>query len=131
MLEMFFDDEKVFTVFEKILKERSDEICYPKICFDLGIEPAVAADILISFLFLDILKETDQSKEEGIFEFNKDSIVVIGLCFFDEIVGKYTMNKTSEILDGLCDDISNNGEVVDVDEISIEDFFKDIMGSGL
>lgn len=131
MLEMFFDNEKVFTVFEKILKEGTDEICYPKICFDLGIEPAVAADILMSFLFLDILKETDQSKEEGIFEFNKDSIVVIGLCFFDEVVGKYTMNKTSKILDGFCDDMSNDGGAIDVHEASIEEFFKDIMGSGL
>ena len=130
MLEMFFDDEKVFTVFERILKEKSDKICYPKICFELGIEPSVAADILMSFMFLDILKETDESEEEGIFEFNQDSIVVIGLCFFDEVVGRYTMKKTSEVLKDLGD-MTDDGEDVDMKEISFEDFLKDILGDGL
>lgn len=128
MLEMFFDNEKVFSVFEQILKQESDEIWYPKICFDLGISPSVAAEILQSFLFLDILEEKEDSLEDGVFLFNRDSVVVLGLCIFDDIVGKYSMKKMSDGLDKIMDDIANNGEEGNIG--NFDEIFKDILGDG-
>lgn len=130
MLEMFFDNEKVFSVFEQIIKQDSEKICFPKICFDLKIEPVEAVDILHSFLFLDILQETEDSKEEGLFLLNKESIVVLGLCFFDDIVGKYTLQKISKDFGDIAN-VINDGEEIDVEEISFEDFLNDILGDGL
>ena len=131
MLEMFFDDEKVFSVFEQIIKQGSERVCYPRICYDLGIKPSVAAEILNSFLFLDILQETEDSREKGIFILNKESIVVMGLCFFDEIVGKYCTKKLSDTLGDKINNIFEDGEEINVEEISFEDFLNDILGDGL
>lgn len=131
MLEMFFDDEKVFSVFEQIIKQDSERICFPRICYGLKIKPSVAAEILNSFLFLDILQETEESREEGIFILNKESIVVMGLCFFDEVVGKYCMKKLSDNLGEEINNIFENGEEINVEEISFEDFLNDILGDGL
>jgi hypothetical protein len=129
MLEMFFDDEKIFSVFERMIKEDSDEICFPKICFSLGIDPSVAANILQSFLFLDILQETKKSEKKGIFTINKDSVVVLALCFFDEVVGKHCLKKVSDVIDEGFDLDNDNGEDVSVQEISFEEFLEDILGN--
>lgn len=131
MLEMFFDEEKVFRIFEQIIKQGSDKICYPRICYELGIKPSVAAEVLNSFLFLDILQETEESKEEGIFLFNKDSIVVLGLCFFDEVVGKYCIKKMSDEFGDIVQNIDGDGEEINIEEITFEQFLHDILGDGL
>ena len=83
MLEMFFDNEKVFSVFEKILKSPSEEVLVPKILYESGISPADGAEILQSFVFLGILEETEKTFETGIFKFNSNSFVVLAICFFD------------------------------------------------
>ncbi len=131
MLEMFFDNEKVFSVFEQIIKSGSQEICVPKILFDLKIPVDEAADILQSFVFLDIIEETDKTVDEGIFKFNPDSPVVLSLCLFDDIVSKYTFEKLQKLLgDGdSCEDFlsftkdeNDKGELKDSDMKTIEDF---------
>ena len=81
-------------------------------------------------MFLDILKETEDSKEEGLFLLNRESIVVLGLCFFDDIVGKYTLQKISKDFGDIAN-VINDGEEIDVEEISFEDFLNDILGDGL
>ena len=103
MLELFFDNKKVFSVFEQILKNESTEINYPQITYGMGISAGEAADILESFVFLGILKETDNTFETGVFEFNPTSEVVLHLCLFDEIVGRYAFKK-------IKDDFLNDGE---------------------
>lgn len=103
MLELFFDNKKVFSVFEQILKNESTEINYPQITLAMGLPVSEAADILQSFVFLGILEETDNTAETGIFEFNPTSEVVLCLCLFDEIVGRYTFKK-------IQDDFLNDGE---------------------
>lgn len=103
MLELFFDNKKVFSVFEQILKNESTEVNYPQITLAMGLPVSEAADILQSFVFLGILEETDNTAETGIFEFNPTSEIVLGLCLFDEIVGRYTFKK-------IKDDFLNDGE---------------------
>ena len=103
MLELFFDNKKVFSVFERILKNKSTEINYPQLTYGMGISAEEAADILQSFVFLGILKETENTFETGIFEFNPTSEVVLHLCLFDEVVGRYAFKK-------IKDDFFNDGE---------------------
>lgn len=98
MLEMFFDNEKVFTVFEKILKSKSEEVNMAKLLYELQIPVDDAADILSSFVFLGILEETDKTRDKGIFKFNPMSQVVLGICLFDEIVGEYFFKKAKKEL---------------------------------
>lgn len=124
VLEMFFDNEKVFSVFEKILKSEEEEINCVRICFDLGVPPMQGAEILSNFEFLGILDECDKP---GYFRLNKDSEVVMGLCFFDEIVAKHCMKSVFRS----SDKNGNNGEGVIVEQISFEDFLKDILGKDI
>ena len=98
MLEMFFDNGKVFTVFERILKSKSEEVNMARLLYELKIPVDDAADILSSFVFLGILEETEKTREEGIFKFNPMSRVVLGLCLFDEIVGEYFFEKAKKEL---------------------------------
>ena len=98
MLEMFFDNGKVFTVFEQILKSKSEEVNMAKLLYELQIPVDDAADILSSFVFLGILEETDKTRDEGIFKFNPMSQVVLGICLFDEIVGEYFFKKAKKEL---------------------------------
>lgn len=123
MLEMFFDNEKVFSVFEQILKAPSEEVLVPKILYESGISPADGAEILQSFVFLGILEETEKTLETGIFKFNPNSFVVLAICFFDDIVAKYCRMKANEMLD--------NGEVnfADLlDEVEDEEILKSVKG---
>lgn len=92
MLEMFFDNEKVFSVFEQILKGNSERVNAFEICFKLGIDPKSSAEIIKDFVFLGILEETDEL-ENGIFRFNADSPIVLGICLFDDFIGRCTMNR--------------------------------------
>ena len=98
MLEMFFDNGKVFTVFEQILKSKSEEVNMAKLLYELQIPVDDAADILSSFVFLGILEETDKTRDEGIFKFNPMSQIVLGICLFDEIVGEYFFKKAKKEL---------------------------------
>lgn len=106
MLEMFFDNGKVFTVFERILKSKSEEVNMAKLLYELQIPIDDAADILSSFIFLGILDETEDTREKGIFKFNPMSKIVLGLCLFDEIVGEYFFEKAKK-------DLVDNGEEED------------------
>lgn len=128
MLEMFFDNEKVFTIFEQIIKQGSEEILYPRICYDLKIKPSTAAEVLHSFLFLDILIEKEDSEETGIFIFNRDSVVVKALCLFDEVVGNYSTKRISKEFEDVADD---REEKIVIEKISFEDIFDDIFENGL
>lgn len=92
MLEMFFDNEKVFSVFEEILKNGSEEVNVFNICFNLGISPKLSSEIIKDFVFLGILNETDKI-DQGIFEFNPESPIVMGICLFDDFIGKFVLNK--------------------------------------
>ena len=98
MLEMFFDNEKVFSVFEQIIKSGSLEVCVPRILFELKIPIDDAVEILQSFVFLGILDETEKTKDDGIFKFNPDSPVVLSLCLFDDVVSKHTLKKMNEFV---------------------------------
>ena len=123
VLEMFFDNEKVFSVFEQILKKDEEEVECVRICYDLGLTPYQGAEILRDFVFLGILEECSRP---GYFKLNRDSEVVLGLCLFDDVVGKHCMKS---LLKDKRND--NNGEDVIIEEISFEDFLKDILGDGL
>lgn len=128
MLEVFFDNEKVFSVFEQILKTGSQEVCVPRILYDLGISASDGAEILQSFVFLGIIEETERTDEEGIFRFNPKSPIVLGLCLFDDIVGKYSFIKMGE----LANDKDSHNELsssledlerVDKMNMDLDDFF--------
>lgn len=92
MLEVFFDNEKTFSFLLEIL-ERGEEFvnCF-KILYRLGIDPESGADILHSFIFLDILEETDDT-DKGVFKLNLMSPVLLKLCLFDEFIIKYCDDK--------------------------------------
>lgn len=133
MLEMFFDDKKVFSVFEKILKSQSKRVLMPKILYEEGLTPQEGVDILQSFVFLGILDELEDTRETGIFKFNSDSIVVLGICIFDEIVAKVCFEKTQGMVDNGEIDISDmlkEANQEDVEE-SIKDFVDFLKQKGL
>lgn len=119
VLEMFFDNEKVFTIFREILKQKEEEICFPKICFNLGVEPDVAADILSDFVFLGILEETEDTWEKGIFKINIFSPIILAICKFDEIVTEYAKQKVVGEL--LCDDGDVDVDIKDILQILEEE----------
>lgn len=101
MLEMFFDNEKVFSVFSEMIQTGDEEIEVPRILYNMRISPKDGADILQSFVFLGILEEIEKTEETGIFKFNPKSPIVLGLCIFDDIVGQYTFDKIKkDLFDG-------------------------------
>ena len=131
MLEMFFDNEKSFSVFEQIIKSGSQEVCVPRILFDLKIPVDDAAEILQSFVFLGILDETEKTEEEGIFKFNPDSPVVLGLCLFDDVVSKYTFKKLNDFVNNGDDEeslsfLKDGGHIKEMDLEDFLNFLKDL-----
>lgn len=116
MLEIFFDNDKVFSFFEAILRERSEKVNCFEILFKLGVDEDKGAEILNAFVFLGILDETDELRK-GIFKFNAYAPITLGLCFFDEFVGNYCKQS-----------VSNKGEKDN--DISIEDFIEFIEKNG-
>lgn len=88
MLEVFFDNDKVFSFFKAILENDSEAVNCFELLFNLGVDEENAADMLKAFVFLGILEETNQL-HKGIFKFKPYSPIVLGLCFFDEFIGKY------------------------------------------
>ena len=133
MLEMFFDNGKVFSVFEQIIKSGSQEVCVPRILFDLKIPVDEATEILQSFVFLGILDETEKTVDEGIFRFNPESPVVLSLCLFDDVVCKYTFEKIGDFVnDGdsrnellsFLEDEKGNEEFKESDLDDLLDFLK-------
>lgn len=109
MLEMFFDNEKVFSVFRQMLKSASENkgiVCMPRILYDFGISVEDASHMLQSFEFLGIILETEDTDEKGIFKLNVKSSVVLALCSFDEIVGKVAIERIKkELFDDGDDDM--------------------------
>lgn len=132
MLEMFFDNERVFTVFEKILKSKSEEVNMARLLYELQIPVDDAADILSSFVFLGILEETDKTRKEGIFRFNPASKVVLGICLFDEIVGRHFFEKAKEELvdDGEEDSLFSVLGEKDIEVELKEDFLNFLKENG-
>ena len=131
MLEMFFDNAKVFSVFEQILKSGEEKVNMAELLYKMQIPIEDAGDILASFVFLGILEETKDTQDKGIFRFNPTSKIVLGLCFFDEIVGEYFFEKAKK-------DLLNNGEEdndlfsllkeksvdIDIEKSDLSDFFE-------
>lgn len=136
MLEMFFDNEKVFSVFSEMIKTGDEEIEVPKILYNMGIPPKDGAEILQSFAFLGILEEIEKTEETGIFKFNPKSPIVLGLCIFDDIVGQYTFDKIkNDLFDGGKE---NNDEFALLKELLRQeesdddsDLFRQFMENGL
>lgn len=116
MLEIFFDNDKVFSFFEAILRERSDKVNCFEILFKLGVDEDKGAEILNAFVFLGILDETKELNK-GIFKFNVYAPVTLGLCFFDELIGNYCKQS-----------VSDKGEKDN--DISFEDFIEFIEKNG-
>ena len=126
MLEMFFDNEKVFSVLEKILKADEEKINVVQICYDLNIPVNIAGDIIQDFCMLEIIKVDGDDLEHV--ELNLDSEILLAICILDDIVGKFVLNKKKK---SMIDEIGQeNGDFqdllkgVDVEEISLEDFLK-------
>lgn len=99
MLEMFFDNEKVFSVFKKILETGSEEVNMAKLLWDLKVPVSDAADILHSFVFLGILDETEKTQSKGVFKFNPTSKIVLAICAFDDVVCKHSLKRIDKMID--------------------------------
>lgn len=126
MLEMFFDNEKVFSVLEKILKADEEKINVVKICYDLNIPVDIAGDIIQDLCMLEIIKVDGDDLEHV--ELNLDSEILLAICILDDIVGKFFLRKMKK---SMIDEIGQeNGDFqdllkgVNVEEISLEDFLK-------
>lgn len=120
MLEMFFDNEKVFSVIEKMLQEKDVEVNVPRICFNLGISPEDAVLITRNLVFLDVIKETDSLER---FILNLESDILLAICVFDTIIGKFCEDK--------LDSLSENEITINVDEFpskEIQEFLDSLLG---
>lgn len=97
MLEVFFDNEKTFSFFDKLLESEDTKVNCFEILYDLGVHPSVGSDILYKFRALGILEELDlEDLEKGYFRFNIDSPIVLGLCIFDDFIRKELKNMLDE-----------------------------------
>lgn len=96
MLEVFFDEEKNFSVFEQIIKSDDDIIDVTKIGWDLKVEPPVLFEIIHALEFLDVLEIVDETHVQ----LNLDSKILLAICIFDEIIGNYALQKCKGIFDG-------------------------------
>lgn len=127
MLEVFFDNPKVFSFFRELLNSEKDEISAFRILFDLGVSPEEGADILKDFVFLGILSETRNFLDTHLFKINRDAPATLAVLMFDDIIEKIT--KAKLLNDGDSEDISIERIVVD-ENMSLDDFFK-ILENGL
>lgn len=127
MLEVFFDNPKVFSFFRELLNSEKDEIPAFRILFDLGVSPEEGADILKDFVFLGILSETRNFLDTHLFKINRDAPATLAVLMFDDIIEKII--KIKLLNDGDSEEISIDHIVVDKD-MSLEDFFK-ILENGL
>lgn len=121
MLEVFFDNPKVFSFFRELLNSEKDEISAFRILFDLGVSPEEGADILKDFVFLGILSETRNFLDTHLFKINRDAPATLAVLMFDDIIEKIT--KIKLLNDGDSEEISIDHIVVDKD-MSLEDFLK-------
>ena len=127
MLEVFFDNPKVFSFFRELLNSEKDEVPAFRILFDLGVSPEEGADILKDFVFLGILSETRNFLDTHLFKINRDAPATLAVLMFDDIIEKII--KIKLLNDGDREEISIDHIVVDKD-MSLEDFFK-ILENGL
>lgn len=127
MLEVFFDNPKVFSFFRELLNSEKDEISAFRILFDLGVSPEEGDDILKDFVFLGILSETRNFLDTHLFKINRDAPATLAVLMFDDIIEKIT--KIKLLNDGDSEEISIDHIVVDKD-MSLEDFLK-ILENGL
>lgn len=127
MLEVFFDNPKVFSFFRELLNSEKDEISAFRILFDLGVSPEECADILKDFVFLGILSETQNFLDTHLFRINRDAPATLAVLMFDDIIEKIA--KAKLLNDGDSEKISIERIVVDED-MSLDDFFK-ILENGL
>ena len=127
MLEVFFDNPKVFSFFRELLNSEKDEVPAFRILFDLGVSPEEGADILKDFVFLGILSETRNFLDTHLFKINRDAPATLAVLMFDDIIEKII--KIKLLNDGDSEEISIDHIVVDKD-MSLEDFFK-ILENGL
>lgn len=121
MLEVFFDNPKVFSFFRELLSSEKDEIPAFRILFDLGVSLEEGADILKGFVFLGILSETRNFLDTHLFKINRDAPATLAVLMFDDIIEKIT--KVKLLNDGDSEEISIDHIVVDKD-MSLEDFLK-------
>lgn len=127
MLEVFFDNPKVFSFFRELLNSEKDEVPAFRILFDLGVSPEEGADILKDFVFLGILSETRNFLDTHLFKINRDAPATLAVLMFDDIIEKII--KIKLLNDGDSEEISIDHIVVDKD-MSLEDFLK-ILENGL
>lgn len=121
MLEVFFDNPKVFSFFRELLNSEKDEIPAFRILFDLGISPEEGADILKDFVFLGILSETRNFLDTHLFKINRNAPATLAVLMFDDVIEKIT--KAKLLNDGDSEEISIERIVVDKD-MSLDDFLK-------
>lgn len=121
MLEVFFDNPKVFSFFRELLNSEKDEIPAFRILFDLGVSPKEGADILKDFVFLGILSETRNFLDTHLFKINRDAPATLAVLMFDDIIEKII--KIKLLNDGDDEEISIERIVVDKD-MSLDDFLK-------
>lgn len=126
MLEVFFDNEKIFSVLNRILHtDNAEDINIARICYDLKLSPEAANNIITKLEFLGFIRNNDSSlKSVESFSLNTDSDLLYELCLFDDLVGNFVKNKLmSENKDN-----KENGNFqdmlkrVNIDEISVRDF---------
>ena len=123
MLEVLFDDEKIFSVLREILHaNNADDINVARICYDLKLSAEATSNIIVKLEFLDFIKNNDNDFESvESFSLNTDSELLFILCLFDDIVGEFVKDKTTK-------ENKENGNFkdmlrhVDIDKISLKDF---------
>lgn len=116
MLEMFFDNEKSFSVFELLLRlgAKQEYLTPADIGLRLEMEPHELFKVLTSFEMLNMV----EFKNPLEFKVNVHNPILIGVCILDDLVAKYYMDTTR--------DEKENGDfqqiIKDNSDISLEEF---------
>jgi len=115
MLELFFDNEKSFSVFQYLIE--SDSTCFlpSDIGKKLKISPKSLRRILNNFEILGIVNIEDPF----IISLNIDNPIVQGICILDDLVEKYYMETSDESKENGFKQVLNS---VPTEEMTLEDF---------
>lgn len=120
MLEMFFDNEKSFSVF-KYLIESNDYVKIKDLRSDLNLTFRQLRKVIDDFELLNMI---DFSSSSVSVKLNEDNPVVIGVSILDELVEKYYMRDAISERDIEVEDFQKILEGIDVNSMSIQDFIK-------
>jgi len=121
MLEMFFDNEKSFAIFDYLLHSKVPHSFW-RIAYDLKLSENQVRHVIDNFDLLNMIKyHTENPTPNPMVYLNMDNPIVLGICILDELVEKYFMDDTRER-------IQENGDFqqllgnVSVEDLSVNEF---------